>query len=385
MLLWHKGFPRVRISYMYKGIVDTLHEGFLRSARPTRVISGAGVNCKPTPDADAPRGCSYWPREGPPALHANISLLRRGDVFVFIGEFLPQPAVPWNELRARGVVRIHYQTEPRDGCALAADHMYARQVDELWDYSWHNLQGCGRRIAWHDKVERRRNAGRPAARHNATSVSLRRWRYVPVGSQQQLLPKWIARARQARSNATGPGSSCLFFLGNPYEHGGSRTGGRARCFAQLLRALGPALRHTNRVWSDEWLLERVLTRCPLFLNLHKDCGKADEAGKEGRGEGRGEGSALEIRVPKLLDAARLVVSERSHPLDEAEFAGLVRFEDNMSMVIQAFREHTKLISTAEGRRQAERHANAIAVRFQERFAPEAIFERANVYAELLRS
>lgn len=58
-----------------------------------------------------------------------------GDVFVWVGQ-LGQIEVPWQSLQARGVFTVYYQTEPREGCDLHGPD----GIDEVWDYSWHNIE-----------------------------------------------------------------------------------------------------------------------------------------------------------------------------------------------------------------------------------------------------
>lgn len=253
---------------MYSGVVDTIAAGF--AAAGVRVSRGAGLN------DDRNR----FPKEGPATLAGNLSMLTERDVFVWVGEYI-DALLPWKELGQRGVRRIHYQTEPAQDCLLAWDKAYVRHFEETWHYSYHNLDGCDARIARFDKIEARRNLLRPLERRNATRPTLRRFRYVPVGSS----PHWVAAAsraaihtgraeistghaaatsRAASSGATSSNmgsnrsslASCFFFLGNPQETGGSRTGGRRACFARFV----PGSRLTVR-----------LTQChtlPYLIKCH---------------------------------------------------------------------------------------------------------------------
>jgi len=60
---------------------------------------------------------------------------QKGDVFVWVGQ-LGQIEIPWKQLQARGVFTIYYQTEPREACDLHRSD----GIDEVWDYSWHNIE-----------------------------------------------------------------------------------------------------------------------------------------------------------------------------------------------------------------------------------------------------
>lgn len=60
---------------------------------------------------------------------------QKGDVFVWVGQ-LGQIEIPWKQMQARGVFTIYYQTEPREACDLHR----ADGIDEVWDYSWHNIE-----------------------------------------------------------------------------------------------------------------------------------------------------------------------------------------------------------------------------------------------------
>jgi hypothetical protein len=92
---------------------------------------------------------------------------------------------------------------------------------------------------------------------------------------------------------------------------------------------------------------------------------------------------LHHQVSKALLAGRLVLSERSHPKDEAEFAGLgISFYDNMSAIATAYEALVHSYSSfgpmgAGALADATRRIRA----FRRRFAPRLIFERAHVYRD----
>ena len=86
--------------------------------------------------------------------------------------------------------------------------------------------------------------------------------------------------------------------------------------------------------------------------------------------------SITFRVPKLLNARRLVLSERAHPLDEREYRGIVRFHDNLTSLADDFE---RLVASGEW----EREARKASARFRERFAMRAVLRRAGVLRELL--
>ena len=81
-------------------------------------------------------------------------------------------------------------------------------------------------------------------------------------------------------------------------------------------------------------------------------------------------------MPKLLHAGRVILSERAHAKDEAEFAGAVAFLDNMSAIADAY---TRLARSEGLWRKRARQATHV---FRARFTPTAIFERAGIYRDL---
>jgi hypothetical protein len=204
VLLWHHAGPQNRLAYLYLPVRQTLLAGF-RAARGVQITAGSGTRRPPEFKL----------------FHGNLSRLRRGDVFIWIG--LTMDHAPWRALRERGVRCILYQTEPvhtcmahRTGVASPASalppHCRSHRsrappsgvfaVDEIWDFSHHNLESC-----------RRETASAPAT-----------LRYVPLGSVAS-----AARQTQPRV-CSKPGA--LIFFGNVYE--GPL---RKRCWQQLRAAL----------------------------------------------------------------------------------------------------------------------------------------------------
>ena len=139
-----------------------------------------------------------------------------------------------------------------------------------------------------------------------------------------------------------------------------RAQGRRHCFNDLKRRLRETLKYTYRVWDEPTWRSRVLSHYTFFVNLHKECGDAH--------------NPITFRVPKLLNAEKVVISERCHPKDEAEFDGAVIFADNLSAIVDA---HRRLVRAGDAATQA--HARDAATRFRRRFQPRAIFRRAGIY------
>lgn len=81
-----------------------------------------------------------------------------------------------------------------------------------------------------------------------------------------------------------------------------------------------------------------------------------------------------FRVAKLLNAEKLVISERCHPRDEAEYEGMVLFRDNASHIIQAHQHASQSGNWLALARRAS-------ARFREKFQPSAIFLRAGIYQQ----
>ena len=305
VMIWH-GMELPTYPYLYGDVVATLMDGFGAAPNVSPLVYGHGTK-----------------RKDHAAYAGNLSLLQHGDVFIWIGYGFANADTPWVDLGRRGVRRIFYQCEPEHRCASRTVGRY--QVDEMWDFAYHNFEPC------------------------ELAPTPPRLRYVPLA----------ATGLYGRPDVPMPthGSGPLMFFGNVRD--GPR---RHRCYAELRRHLGSDVYHTYQAFDEEGF-RRLLGQSAIWLNLHKACGDAH--------------NPVTFRVPKLLHAGRLVLSERSHPKDEAQFRGLVEFHDNMSAIAQRFRE-----LAARPREYTER-AHLAAARFRHRFAPEAIFVRARIYSEVL--
>ena len=90
-----------------------------------------------------------------------------------------------------------------------------------------------------------------------------------------------------------------------------------------------------------------------------------------------------------LNGGRRGCHARVHPRDEQEYAGIVRFYDNMSAIADAFRSFDKpeLVKRRRGAGGSssppwELPAREASSLFRRRFAPEAVFRRAKVFEDL---
>ena len=80
---------------------------------------------------------------------------------------------------------------------------------------------------------------------------------------------------------------------------------------------------------------------------------------------------------QLLSAARLVASQRAHPLDEAAYAGLVTFVP-LDQIAATHRAWANMTSQSRAARQLE-----VWELFRKRFAPPRLFADAGIYEALL--
>ena len=318
MLIWQSR-NLAALPFMYSPVTDFLVAAFKPHAA---VVRGAGTR-----------------RNDSAAFAGNWSRLRAGDIFVWVGLSMSQ--APWLELGHRGVRRILYQTEPVHHCAARRVGRFA--VDELWDFSHHNLEACRAPADGSSSATLH-----PRGKHYGSAADAPRvLRFVPPGALEPPPPPAPAADAQR-----------LFFFGNPSD--GPL---RKACFRSLRRLLGDRLEYTFSTFSEARWRTKVLARANVFVNLHKECTEAH--------------NPITFRVPKLLNAGRFVLSERAHPDDEREYAGIVSFHDNVSALAAAF---TQLVESG----QWEPRARAASAAFRERFAPREVFRRARIIDDLLQ-
>ena len=113
----------------------------------------------------------------------------------------------------------------------------------------------------------------------------------------------------------------------------------------------------DAVW-DERAFGELLAASDFFVHLHKRC----ETGH----------APVTFRVPMLLSAGKIVLSERSHPKDEAVYQDLVAFAPQEEIV----RLHAAVAAERPARR-AER-MQRVQRDFEARFAPRNVFREASI-------
>ena len=383
VLIWHnRHLPW--LPYLYAPVTGTLIAGF-EAVTDLEIILGWGTK-----------------RRDAPAFSGNLSALQRDDIYIWVGMGADWELwqSPWTELRARGVRTVLYQvsraraspecptqasltlyatyfavqqTEPAHLCAVRRTGKWP--IDELWDFSWHNLEPCS------------------AA---AGAISPPTLRYVPLG----YLPN--ADVRQMNVSRAPRGvARPLFFFGDP-----ANNPKRHACFKQLKQLLGPQMKHTYRAFDDVGF-KRIVSSFDIHVNLHKACGDTH--------------NPITFRVAKLLNARRLILSEHAHPKDEVtdasphtppaiplgcrskchaplgmlalrpifprfpsaacacqltqdEYAGMLLFVDNMT--------HAAALYRGLARHGWREQARAAAARFRRKFQPVDIFRRAGIYESL---
>ena len=274
-------------------------------------------------------------------------------------------AVPVSTLRARGVHTVYYQLEPISTQRCEVNALTRRagtdQYDEVWDYSPTQVQIC------RDK-------------HSRVDGPL--FRYVPIVA----LPDRVEAQQQQPSGET----ETLLFLGTvahrvacnqpPFPLGKILpTLRRGVLFRGNSRRTRPVpcshhCKHKLEAWAREgWLrvegsawsaarMAAVLRSHGSFVNVHKGCNESS--------------NPVAPRVPMLLSARALVISERCHNLDEREYEGMVSFVP--------FEDIPREFAAMRALNRMERMAliAARAARFAARFEPRRVYEEAGVHALL---
>ena len=117
---------------------------------------------------------------------------------------------------------------------------------------------------------------------------------------------------------------------------------------------------TYAAWDDT-ALQHTLRSYDLFVNVHKGC--------------EFQHAPVTWRHAVVLNAGKLIISERSYPQDEKEYEGLVTFVDRANIP----KEYLRLLSRREHWRTDATRAHE---GFAQRFDPERLFRRAGIYRAL---
>jgi len=230
------------LEYMYEPAVSTLREGFDHMPTPWQVEVA-----KPAKTLQEARD--------------RASALARGDVMIWLGDDKKALLPSLQEIRVDGgVLFVYYQSEPVQECVFTAD-----VVDELWDYSWHNLDAC------------------------ASNSNAPRLRYVPPGALRAKVTEHLPH----------PGS--MLFFGNPAYR---------PCWSEVEKDMNGMLEAEYSVWDDSGF-SQVLDKHSIFLNLAKGCEERPPAAF--------------FRIAKLLNANALIISQRLYYSDEQQLDGMVDF------------------------------------------------------------
>jgi hypothetical protein len=293
-----------------------------------------------------------WPRFNITAAHLQFEFVQPADLLVWVG-VAGYAEVPWRALRARSVRLVYYNSEPLTDCphrrvtfsrpTFTSDGQQCvirgigcvidgSMVDELWDYSVHNLNLC-----------------------NCTlnlNLSIPRMRLIPPGLVSDS-PRPTQRHRQPPK---------LLFLGSI---GSNSSAGSSRnaCWARLKASLGEQLVHRFDIWSDFALSKLLRSDDYIFLNIHRRCG--------------GGAVPLEaFRLQKLLSAAQLVVSEHAQIKDEERYHSVISFATVQS--IPATYQLLANMSLDNRKALASRRYST----YSRWFTPENLFRQAGAFEML---
>ena len=308
-MLWHGERPDGRLAFLYWPVLGTLIEGFRPAvaARAVDLAVGVGFTAE---------------------YERRLKALRAGDTFVWVG-INGRFSQPWRRLRARGVRTVYYQTEPaqKHQCypvVLGRQAASNETLDEIWDFSWHNIEGCARTF------------GHP------------RLRFIPPGY-----------LRQPEALREGAFDDSLVFFGSLMWWAE-----RNACFSALRKELGAKLVHVYSAWNASEF-GALMGKYDFFVNLHQQCMARERDGGH---------APVTFRHAVLLNQRKILLSQRSHAGDEAEYAGMVAFAplDGLATAYRAL-----AAASADDRRARAARAHDL---FRQKFAPRHLFERAGVYS-----
>lgn len=312
--------------WMYGPFVQTIQEGFAHDSDWSVTVPTPSVSFKTTLETELPN-------------------LASGDILVFVGgvgkgtfldvmytERTPATSLMrsnssaaaasfrdharvynFEKLRSSGVMVVYYNTDAAFECPLTS----ADPVDELWDFSYHNIDNC------------QEQGNGPAT-----------IRYVPPG--------FLSGSPTAGS---GGAKGSLLHMG----HAWWRT-----CWLELYNMMPGELSFESSAWTEAAFMG-ILRHHNIFLNLHK-------------GDCKWERNPFAaVRASRLLSAGGILISEKSYSKDETEFAGLVDFV-NFDAIPSTYANYfTQDPVTYENLRMSRRST------YMTKFAPTAIFTNADIY------
>jgi len=312
--------------WMYGPFVQTIQEGFAHDSSWSVTVPTPTVSFKTTLESELPN-------------------LVSGDILVFVGgvgkgTFLDvmytaqSPATSlmrsnssaaaadfrahasrynFNSLRSSGVLIVYYNTDAAFECPLTS----ADPVDELWDFSYHNIDNC------------QEQGNGPAT-----------IRYVPPGA--------LSGSPLAGS---GGAKGSLLHLG----HAWWRT-----CWLELYNNMPGELSYESSAWTETAFIG-ILKHHNIFLNLHK-------------GDCKWERNPFAaVRASRLLSAGAILISEYSYSKDQQEFAGLVDFVNFDAIPATYANYFAEDPVTYENLRNSRRSA------YLTKFGPSTLFTNAGIY------
>lgn len=268
---------------------------------------------------------------------------------------------------------MFFTTEPEIGCRLPF------VVDEIWSYTRRTLTCVRQPGAAHRSPVRR--VASPAADARASATV---FRYVPPGFDESHKRTWGRGIMSVP--ALDPAN--MAFMGDPWF---SRRA-RARCWRALTASLGHKLNVTPPIFSmsamDKWWsfhgdhsvhlsLHKYGISSPLAWAPGSPSASAMCTGPHHCCNDRQE--AFEsVRAAPLLSRGATLVAAQSYRFDEREYGGLVHFTtlDELPVTFASLAARSPLLAAESARNVSDR--------FAARFAPPGIFERAEVYRDLLQ-
>lgn len=145
------------------------------------------------------------------------------------------------------------------------------------------------------------------------------------------------------------------------------TAKRAVCMRTVVGGLAPStIAKTSSLFTTQQL-EAQMNRSSMFLSIHKRCGGVNNS------------QAFEaFRAAQVFRFGRILVSERSHRLDEESYAGVVTFAP-LQQIASAYHAIANLSHVDQ-----VAHARRSWVQYAQRFEPARLFAKAGIYDMLDR-